>query len=586
MATAFFTDKDGGLARPLMELMEEAGQEVPSFLGGFASRGFGGGGGRRGGGKRGGGGFGGRDYRGGGGGGGGGGGWGRRRRRRVRRQRRRVRRRRRRAAAAAAGTAAAAAGTAAAAGRPGTNSKSRRETILKRPLERSSRARRGGRLATTFFINKTNSSDWRSIRRLRTPQHLFARLQSSRLGVCRRFRHRARWFRRGRAGSVLRRPTVAPRSWLGMSARHALNRDFRDMYEHALECDGWGDVRRRARDPRFRQTLGSWRRHPPRFPHRPSPLPFPARRSRTPTFARAQVDAAETAYRRLRDAVRARRRRTPAICPAGSCSRRRSSSRTLSLRVDELRTGRDLGVGSSACKELRAFFQAYLTRTNAEFPFDVDPEAVGAPPCRARRARSRRLSRLRGGRGSTSSTRERRGAEGRRVRRVAAPARASARARRPRAHPQADQNRRQGRRRGRVHRRARDGFGGEDALGLAARGDAGDARGAGPRVAARGVRRRHLRARADASARARGGYRRGGRRRLVRDRAAALQAEEEKDERQGVVLLLAVGAGPVAADHAAQSGGVREARGSEVQEDVAAEQKELYAHVDVIVHTE
>jgi ATP-dependent RNA helicase DDX3X len=77
LATAFFTDKDGGLARPLMELMEEAGQEVPSFLGGFASRGFGGGGGRRGGGRRGGGGFGGRDFRsGGGGGGGGGGGWG------------------------------------------------------------------------------------------------------------------------------------------------------------------------------------------------------------------------------------------------------------------------------------------------------------------------------------------------------------------------------------------------------------------------------------------------------------------------------------------------------------------------------
>ncbi len=76
LATAFFTDKDGGLARPLMELMEEAGQEVPSFLGGFASRGFGGGGGRRGGGRRGGGGFGGRDFRSGGGGGGGGGGWG------------------------------------------------------------------------------------------------------------------------------------------------------------------------------------------------------------------------------------------------------------------------------------------------------------------------------------------------------------------------------------------------------------------------------------------------------------------------------------------------------------------------------
>jgi hypothetical protein len=92
------------------------------------------------------------------------------------------------------------------------------------------------------------------------------------------------------------------------------------------------------------------------------------------------VDAAETAYRRLRDAVRG-----AAETHAGDLSRWELQQTaklvsTLSLRVDELRTGRDLGVGSSACKELRAFFQAYLTRTNAEFPFDVDPEAVGAPP--------------------------------------------------------------------------------------------------------------------------------------------------------------------------------------------------------------
>ena len=123
---------------------------------------------------------------------------------------------------------------------------------------------------------------------------------------------------------------------------------------------------------------------PPRFPDRPSPLPFPTRRSRTPTFARAQVDAAETAYRRLRDAVRG-----AAETHAGDLSRWELQQTaklvsTLSLRVDELRTGRDLGVGSSACKELRAFFKAYLTETNVEFPFDVDPEAVGAPPvCRA-----------------------------------------------------------------------------------------------------------------------------------------------------------------------------------------------------------
>jgi len=75
-ATALFLEsKDGNMARPLVELMSEANQEVPEWLEGYASRSFGGGGGRRrggggGGGNR----FGGRDYRSGGGGGGGGGG--------------------------------------------------------------------------------------------------------------------------------------------------------------------------------------------------------------------------------------------------------------------------------------------------------------------------------------------------------------------------------------------------------------------------------------------------------------------------------------------------------------------------------
>ena len=38
LATAFFTEKDGNLARGLIELMQEADQEVPSFLHGFSSR--------------------------------------------------------------------------------------------------------------------------------------------------------------------------------------------------------------------------------------------------------------------------------------------------------------------------------------------------------------------------------------------------------------------------------------------------------------------------------------------------------------------------------------------------------------------
>jgi len=79
LATAFFdVEKDGPLARPILDLMTESNQEVPDWLTQLAARGsFGGGGRSRGGGGRGSR-FGGRDFRseGGGGGGGGGGGWG------------------------------------------------------------------------------------------------------------------------------------------------------------------------------------------------------------------------------------------------------------------------------------------------------------------------------------------------------------------------------------------------------------------------------------------------------------------------------------------------------------------------------
>ena len=49
----------------------------------------------------------------------------------------------------------------------------------------------------------------------------------------------------------------------------------------------------------------------------------------------------------------------------------------LSLRVKELRTGRDLGIGDEACKEIQGFMRAFLLDVDAEFPFDVAPEAVG-----------------------------------------------------------------------------------------------------------------------------------------------------------------------------------------------------------------
>ncbi|KAK9836174.1 hypothetical protein WJX81_006875 [Elliptochloris bilobata] len=78
LATAFFTDKDSGMAKPLAELLQETNQEVPGWLQGMSARApsFGGKGrGRAGGGSR----FGGRDFRqdrNSGGGGGYGGGYG------------------------------------------------------------------------------------------------------------------------------------------------------------------------------------------------------------------------------------------------------------------------------------------------------------------------------------------------------------------------------------------------------------------------------------------------------------------------------------------------------------------------------
>lgn len=70
LATAFFTDKDQAIAKPLADMLAETNQEVPGWLQNFAARGssFGGGGGgrkRRGGGNR----FGGKDFRKDGGGG-------------------------------------------------------------------------------------------------------------------------------------------------------------------------------------------------------------------------------------------------------------------------------------------------------------------------------------------------------------------------------------------------------------------------------------------------------------------------------------------------------------------------------------
>ena len=55
----------------------------------------------------------------------------------------------------------------------------------------------------------------------------------------------------------------------------------------------------------------------------------------------------------------------------------------LNLRVKELRRGVDLGVGKTACDELKDFFKTFLIDIRVEFPFDVAPEAVGEAPVSA-----------------------------------------------------------------------------------------------------------------------------------------------------------------------------------------------------------
>ncbi|KAF5735715.1 DEAD-box ATP-dependent RNA helicase 37 [Tripterygium wilfordii] len=59
LATAFFNENNGSLAKSLSDLMQEANQEVPAWLSRFAARSYGGGRNRRSGGGR----FGGRDFR-------------------------------------------------------------------------------------------------------------------------------------------------------------------------------------------------------------------------------------------------------------------------------------------------------------------------------------------------------------------------------------------------------------------------------------------------------------------------------------------------------------------------------------------
>mmetsp|Transcript_35610 Transcript_35610/g.88993 ORF Transcript_35610/g.88993 Transcript_35610/m.88993 type:complete len:310 (-) Transcript_35610:1549-2478(-) len=118
-----------------------------------------------------------------------------------------------------------------------------------------------------------------------------------------------------------------------MGDRKDKHREFKALYESALECDGWGDV-----------------------------------------------EAAEEAYGQLHVLVRKEAEGGPCALSRYEITQAAKLGAMLGLRVKELRRGVDLGVGPDSCKELRTFFNDFLLDPEAEFPFDVSPEAVGEAP--------------------------------------------------------------------------------------------------------------------------------------------------------------------------------------------------------------
>ena len=155
--------------------------------------------------------------------------------------------------------------------------------------------------------------------------------------------------------------------------RRFLHDGIKSLYEKALECDGWGDVRRSTPpDPRSHPPTRAPRRVPFFFaPHRPRSTPRDS-----------QVDAAEDTYRKLNNAVKrdvVGNARDVRLTPFETQQIAKLTA-MLSLRTKELRRGDDLGIGPTACRELREYMNAFLLDPKAEFPFDVAPEAVGERP--------------------------------------------------------------------------------------------------------------------------------------------------------------------------------------------------------------
>ena len=111
-----------------------------------------------------------------------------------------------------------------------------------------------------------------------------------------------------------------------------------------------------------------------------APFPSPTPSSSLSNALIAQVDAAEHAYHRLNVALKREVESNEAGLSRWELQQIAKLTALLNLRVKELRTDRDMGIGPEACKELKGYFSTFLLDEKAEFPFDVAPEAVGDVP--------------------------------------------------------------------------------------------------------------------------------------------------------------------------------------------------------------
>ena len=87
------------------------------------------------------------------------------------------------------------------------------------------------------------------------------------------------------------------------------------------------------------------------------------------------MDAAEDTYRRLNVRVKREVERGELRLSHHELQQCARLTAMLALRVKELRTDEDMGIGAEACREIRPFVEAFLLDVRAEFPFDVEPEA-------------------------------------------------------------------------------------------------------------------------------------------------------------------------------------------------------------------